>query len=51
MYFKDLINWKNVSLFLSKNDNSIRKKNVPKKYKEKINDLEGLVTYWINKNN
>lgn len=48
---KELINWKKVSLFLSKNDNSIRKNNVPKKYKEKISELNGLISYWLNKNN
>ena len=47
---KDLINWKKLSLFLSKNDNSIRKKNVPKKYKEKVKELESLIDYWIDKN-
>lgn len=47
---KDLINWKKLSLFLSKNDNSIRKINVPKKYKEKVKELESLIDYWIDKN-
>lgn len=47
---KDLINWKKLSLFLSKNDNSIRKTNVPKKYKEKVKELESLIDYWIDKN-
>lgn len=32
---KDLINWKKLSLFLSKNDNSVRKTNVPKKIQRK----------------
>ena len=50
MDVKDFINWKNVSLFLSNNDNSVRKNKIPKKYKEKINELNLLISFWYEKN-
>lgn len=43
---KDLINWKQMSLELSGNDNSIRKNQVPKKYKAKIDRLLKLIELW-----
>lgn len=38
MKSKDLINWRQVSIELSGSDNSIRKNNIPKKYKAKIDN-------------
>lgn len=43
---KDLINWKQVSMELSGNDNSIRKNQIPKKYKAKIDRLLKLLELW-----
>jgi len=43
---KNLINWKQVSIELSGNDNSIRKNQVPKKYKAKIDRLLKLLELW-----
>ena len=43
---KDLINWRQVSIELSGSDNSIRKNNIPKKYKAKIDRLLKLVELW-----
>lgn len=40
---KDLINWRQVSIELSLPDNSIRKNNIPKKYKAKKNYLQKFV--------
>lgn len=46
MKSKDLINWKQVSIELSGSDNSIRKNQIPKKYKAKINRLLKLIELW-----
>ena len=46
MKSKDLINWKQVSIELSRSDNSIRKNNIPKKYKAKIDRLLKLLELW-----
>lgn len=43
---KDLINWRQVSIELSGSDNSIRKNNIPKKYKAKIDRLLKLIELW-----
>lgn len=43
---KDLINWKQLSIELSRSDNSIRKNQIPKKYKAKIDRLLKLVETW-----
>lgn len=43
---KDLINWKQVSIELSGSDNSIRKNQIPKKYKAKVNRLLKLLELW-----
>lgn len=43
---KDLINWRQVSIELSGSDNSIRKNNIPKKYKAKIDRLLKLLELW-----
>ena len=47
---KNLLNWKQVSLFLTKSDNNIRKNKIPKKHKEKVNELELFISFWIEKN-
>mgnify|MGYP003646414448 FL=1 len=46
MKSKDLINWKQVSIELSGSDNSIRKNQIPKKYKAKIDRLLKLLELW-----
>lgn len=46
---KTLINYKQLSLLLSGNDNSIRKNKTPKQYKEKVSELEALIDYFISK--
>ena len=43
---KDLINWKALSIELSGSDNSIRKNQIPKKYKAKIDRLLKLLELW-----
>ena len=43
---KDLINWKQLSIELSGSDNSIRKNQIPKKYKAKIDRLLKLLELW-----
>ena len=43
---KHLINWKQLSIELSGNDNSIRKNKIPKKYKTKVNELLKLIDVW-----
>ena len=43
---KDIINWKQLSIELSGSDNSIRKNNVPKKHKAKIDKLLKLIELW-----
>lgn len=44
---KELIKFSNLSLLLSGNDNSIRKRKTPIKYKEKVNKLINLIDAWI----
>ena len=46
MISKDLINWKALSIELSGSDNSIRKNQIPKKYKAKIDRLFKLIELW-----
>lgn len=43
---KDLIKWKQLSIELSGSDNSIRKNNIPKKYKAKVDRLLKLLELW-----
>ena len=43
---KDLINWKQISIELSGSDNAIRKNQIPKKYKAKIDRLLNLIELW-----
>lgn len=43
---KDLINWKQVSIELSGSDNPIRKNQIPKKYKAKVNRLLKSLELW-----
>lgn len=43
---KNLINWKQVSIELSGSDNSIRKNQIPKKYKRKIDRLLKFIELW-----
>lgn len=43
---KDLINWKRLSIELSGSDNTIRKNQIPKKYKAKIDRLLKLLELW-----
>ena len=45
-FLNKLINWKQVSIELSGSDNSIRKNNIPKKYKAKIDRLLKLLELW-----
>ena len=46
MKSKELINWKQLSIELSGSDNSIRKNQIPKKYKAKIDRLLKLLELW-----
>lgn len=46
---KDLINYKALSRMVTDNDNSIRRNKCPKKYKEKLHELESLINYCIYK--
>jgi len=46
MKSKDLINWKQISIELSGSNNSIRKNQIPKKYKAKIDRLLKLLELW-----
>ena len=46
MQIEDLINWKNLSENLAGNSTSIRKKQIPKKYKVRINYLIQLLEIW-----
>lgn len=50
MEAKDLINYKQLSILLSGNDNSIRKEKTPKKYKAKVEELENFMNYFFNSN-
>jgi len=43
---RNLINWKQLSIELSGSDNSIRKNQIPKKYKAKIDRLFKLLELW-----
>jgi len=43
---KNLINWKALSIELSGSDNSIRKNQIPKKHKAKIDRLLKLLELW-----
>ena len=43
---KSLINWKQLSINLSGSDNAIRKNQIPKKYKAKIDRLLKLIELW-----
>lgn len=44
---KDFINWKKISIALSGSDNAIRKNQIPKKYKRKIDRLLKLLELWL----
>ena len=44
---EDFLNYKNVSLFLSGNDNSIRRNQVPKKYANRIQELRSKIKNWM----
>jgi len=43
---KDLIKWSELSRTLSGSDNSIRKNNIPKKYKRKVKRLMYILSIW-----
>jgi len=43
---KELINWKQLSIELSGSDNAIRKNQIPKKYKVKIDRLLRILKLW-----
>ena len=43
-----LINWKQISIELSGNDNSIRKNQIPKIYQNKVEKLLKLINLWRN---
>lgn len=47
MIHKELINYSQLSKFLAKNDNSIRKNSVPEKYESRVRELEELVQHWV----
>jgi hypothetical protein len=47
---KDVINYKKLSIILTGNDNSIRKGKCPKIHKEKVDELEALINYFLSKN-
>ena len=44
---KSLINWKKLSIELSGSDNAIRKNNIPKKYKRKVDRLLMFLKLWL----
>ena len=39
MDYKNLINWKELSLLLAGNEGSIRKNKIPQKYQREVNEL------------
>ena len=47
---EDLIKWSSLSLLLSGSDNSIRKHKQPNIYKEKGDELKGVINKFIDKN-
>ena len=46
MNINKLINWCEVSETLTGKKTTIRQNKIPKKYKEKIDVLKGLIEYW-----
>lgn len=46
---KNIINYKGLSRFLAKSDNTIRSKRTPEKYKLAVTELENIIEYWMNK--
>jgi hypothetical protein len=47
---KNIINYKQLSLALTGNDNSIRKSKCPKQYRDAVSELETLINYFLTKN-
>ena len=43
MNYRNLINWKELSLLLSGSDNSIRKNSVPQKYQREVSELVEVI--------
>lgn len=46
---KDLINYKQLSLLVAGNEYAIRKDRCPKKYREKVKEIEDYIQYFISK--
>ncbi len=44
---KDLINWVELSRFLAGNESSVSRTRCPKKYQEKVNNLQEVISGWI----
>lgn len=45
-----LINYRELSRLLTGKTTSIRANNIPKKYQERLKELENLLNYWLSKN-
>jgi len=45
-----LINWKQLSRFLTGNENSIKSSNIPSKYKDRVHSLIQMLEDWSNGN-
>lgn len=44
---QDLINWKQLSLHVAGNDNSVRRKRIPVKYEPEIKSLLTMLRNWM----
>lgn len=44
---KDLINWVELSRFLAGNESSVSRTRCPKKYQEKVKNLQEVISEWI----
>jgi len=47
---KDIINFRVISEMLTGNPDTIRSNRIPKKYLDKVKELQTLIDYWISKN-
>ena len=50
MKASELVNWSNLSRFLSKRRDVIRENRIQKQYQGDINELYTLIDYWMHKN-
>jgi hypothetical protein len=46
MSAKNLINWRALSVMLTKNPENVRRNRVPKRFKKLIKELDDLLEYW-----